>query len=158
MPRFAYLCIKSTTQFKMFCASSVMSNSGYLEVFCSPRDYCIVKHKLEGKLAVVLQTIVYLSMLSPRGGGDRCGAMTFCEVFFFKLPTLGKKILVKIDQISPHKISAQWFCKFPCYLQYIRFPILQNTDCMIYIHQYCTSSCTGPSSAPPSSRIHSISL
>ena len=55
------------------------------------------------------------------------GHLTFCEIFFFKFPTLGTKILVKIDQISPPKISAHlFFVNFLNYLQYVRFPILQN--------------------------------
>ena len=44
-----------------------------------------------------------------RGGGADVGNLTFCEIFFFKFPTLGTKILVKIDQIPPPKISAHFF-------------------------------------------------
>ena len=45
-----------------------------------------------------------------KGGGEAdVGHLTFCEIFFFKSPTLGTKILVKIDQISPPKISAHFF-------------------------------------------------
>ena len=59
------------------------------------------------------------------GGGADVGHLTFCKTVF-KFPTLDTKISVKIDQISPPKIYAQFFCKFSCYLQYVHFPILQN--------------------------------
>ena len=58
------------------------------------------------------------------GGVADVGHLTFCDIFF-QIPH-GTIILVKIDQISPPKISAHFFCKFSCYLQYVCFPILQN--------------------------------
>ena len=47
---------------------------------------------------------IYLSMLSPRGGGGTpgiCGAFDFSEEFLVKIPTVGPQNLVKSDQISP---------------------------------------------------------
>ena len=49
---------------------------------------------------------MYLSMLSPRGGGGRgtpgiCGAFDFSEEFLVKIPTVGPQTLVKSDQIFP---------------------------------------------------------
>ena len=58
--------------------------------------------------------------VKPEGGGGgggggrrgRCGAFDILRDVFFKFPTLGTKILVKIDQISPPKISAHFFVNF----------------------------------------------
>ena len=51
---------------------------------------------------------MYLSMLSPSGGGGGgvgnpgiCGAFDFSEEFLVKISTVGPQNLVKSDQISP---------------------------------------------------------
>ena len=63
--------------------------------------------------------------VKPDGGrrGADVGHLTFCDIFLF---TLGMKMLVKIDQISPPEISAEFFSTFSWYLQHVCFPILQN--------------------------------
>ena len=50
--------------------------------------------------------IMHLSMPEGGrgGGGADVGHLTFCEIFFSNSPPL-----VKIDQISPPKISAHFF-------------------------------------------------
>ena len=67
---------------------------------------------------------------SEEGGGADVGHLIFWDNFFIKnFPPLGTKIWVKINQISPPKISAHLFfifCKLSCYLQYVRYSILQN--------------------------------
>ena len=57
-----------------------------------------------------------LIVVNPEGrgggeGGADVGHLTFSNIVF-KFPTLGTKILVKIDQISPPKIYAQFFVNF----------------------------------------------